>query len=264
MAPSSSPRLLSQTHQRGSTEDGRRKRSSSSFMASNSLEEEDGRRFVRFSHCGKVLVVAPNLFVITHHSNPLSYLSRSLVQIKSHGQKVLKRADAGEDVWAPLREKPALVQKLVAKQAKSPRFIMPSIPYQASIARPRQVPKPKLKPRPVSTPEEPPLGVRFSVGNGRRENDSGRAVFRTQFGGTGNLSFSFRDAPQRVEDEESSAPPYSSDTFHPSDCRTPERPDPTMIKSTAVLAATALCQLSAGWDKKSSSDDHERVNIVSP
>ena len=191
--------------------------------------------------------------------------NRSLVQIKSHGQKVLKRADAGEDLWAPLREKQGLVQELVAKQLRSPNFIMPRISSSARVATRRQLPKPKLKPRPV-TSEAPTTDrvVHFSIGNGRRENESGPAVFRTKFGGAGNASFSFRDVPQHVEDEESTAPSYSSEAtwFDPSDCRTPDRPDPHMIKSTAVLAATALCQLSVGWDDKSS--DEHLVNIVSP
>jgi hypothetical protein len=106
-------------------------------------------------------------------------------------------------------------------------------------------------------------GVHFSIGNGRRENESGPAVFKTKIGSASNLSFSFRDAPQQVEDEEFNS---LHGNFDASECRTPQRQDPHMIKSTAVLAATALCQLSVGWeDKKSSSDDDtQHVNIVSP
>jgi len=232
-------------------------------MASSSLEEEGGRRFAPFCHSGKRLMrMAPISFGVDIDSYPFCIFQRSLVQIKSHGQKVLQRADAGEDLWAPLREKPALVAQLVAKQMKSPNFLLPRIPTRASIA-PRKLPKPKLKPRPVTTSEEIAQGVLFSIGNGRRENETSPAVFRTQFGGTGNRSFTF---PPQVEDEHPRAPYFSSsETFEPSDCRTPERPEPQIVKSTAVLAATALCQLSLSRDnKKRSSDDQEQVNIVSP
>jgi hypothetical protein len=185
------------------------------------------------------------------------------VQVKSHGQKVLKRADAGEDIWAPLREKPRLVRELVAKATKSPNFVMPRLPAKASI-----MPKPKLMPRRSMIWEQgstEETGVFPSVGVCCRENEAADAVFRTQFGSTCSQSFSLRnDIPQKVEDEEST-PSYSLSNGL-SDCQTPRQRPPQMIAPTAVLAAAALCQLSVGGGKPESSTDeeHHGVNIVSP
>jgi len=197
-------------------------------------------------------------------------LDRSLVQIKSHGQKVVKRAEAGEDIWLPLKHNPWLIKQLISEVTRSPNFEMP-LPPAFPPARFPIVTKPKLKPRPVVTWEERAAtcqgsSVLFSVGNSRKVNDSSAAVFRTQFGGSGNLSFSFHGTPEQalVQDEGSRTSSTSSaDAFV---YQTPKRPDPQMIAPTAVLAATALCQLSVGQqDKKSSSDgDQCRVNIVSP
>lgn len=194
------------------------------------------------------------------------HANRSLVQVKSHGQKVLKRADAGEDLWDPLRENEALVQELVTKVSSSPKFIMPRLPHgRVSMApRRRQLPKLKLKPRPARTESASTDGsVHFTIGNGRRDNETGPSVFRTQFGGTSKQTFSFRDVPQTVEDEESCAPSYSSSdfTYEASACQTPARSDPKMTKPTAVLAATALCQLSVGLEDD---EDQLKANLVSP
>jgi SHAQKYF class myb-like DNA-binding protein len=191
---------------------------------------------------------------------------RSLVQVKSHGQKVLKRADAGEDIWIPLRENPGLVHDLVAEVSSSPKFIMPKIAVQVSpsIAPRRPVPKLKLKPRPVKTENLSPAdgNLHFTIGNGRRENETGPSIFRTMFGGTSNQTFSFRHVPHQVEDEGSCATTHSSScaSFDPSDCQSPARPDPQMMKQTAVLAAAALCQLSSGWED----EDQQQANLVSP
>ena len=189
------------------------------------------------------------------------------MQVKSHGQKVLKRADAGEDIWIPLRENPGLVHDLVAKVSSSPKFIMPRIPGPVSttIAPRRPVPKLKLKPRPAKTETSSPAdgNLHFTIGNGRRENETGTSVFRTLFGGPSNQSFSFQHVPHRVEDERSCAPSHSSSscaTFDPSECQSPARPDPQMMKQTAVMAAAALCQLSSGWED----EDQQQANIVSP
>lgn len=169
----------------------------------------------------------------------------------------------GEDICVALRENAALVQELVAKVSSSPKFIMPKMASgRVSIEPRRPLPKLKLKPRPLTT-ESPPFdgSVHFTIGNGRRENETAPAVFRTQFGRP-NQTFSFRDIPHPVEDEDSCAPSHSSSvaSFEPSDCQTPARPDPKMMKPTAVLAAAALCQLSVGWDD----GDQQQANIVSP
>ena len=108
-------------------------------------------------------------------------------------------------------------------------------------------------------------GVFPSVGLGYREIEAADAVFRTQFGSTCSQSFSLRnDVPQKVEDEELTPSSTLSDGL--SDCQSPRQRPPQMIAPTAVLAATALCQLSVGGGKPKSSTDEEQhgVNIVSP
>lgn len=177
----------------------------------------------------------------------------------------MKRLDNGEDIFTPMRDKASFLEMLLAK-----RTTQKSSDGKTSSPSPRPPPKLKLKPRPVSLQDSSQGGsLLFSVRNGYKENEIGSSpVFRTSFG-AGNVSFSFRTAPlqsQELEDEAFTTTPSPSSvllTPTTSACLlTPDRPDPNVIKSTAVEAAAALCQLSAAWDKKSSGEQH--FNIVSP
>jgi hypothetical protein len=174
------------------------------------------------------------------------------------------RLDEGEDIFTPLRDKTSFLEMLLATKRtthkdqemklNSPRRPLPTLKL-----------KPKPNPRPVffGDPSHD-ASVLFSVRNDCREN--GSPVFRTNFG-AGNLSFSFPSAPLRSQDVEgvTTIPSPTSVLVTPTTSQvllTPDRPDPNLIKSTAVDAAAALCQLSTAWDKKSSGEQH--YNIVSP
>ena len=54
----------------------------------------------------------------TNHASCVFISLRSLVQIKSHAQKVLKRMEAGENVFRRLEENYSLVDNLVVQAAK--------------------------------------------------------------------------------------------------------------------------------------------------
>jgi hypothetical protein len=195
----------------------------------------------------------------------ISYLvPRSLVQIKSHAQKVCMRLDDGEEIFTPLRDKANLLDMLLSKRTTP-------MDKEMKPNSPRPLPKLKLKPKPQPRPtcfEHPShdASVLFSVRNDCR--GSGSPLFRTNFG-AGNLSFSFRTAPLPSQEIEgvptTTIPSPSSVLVTPTTSQvllTPDRPDPNLIKSTTVEAAAALCQLSSAWDKMSSCEQH--YNVVSP
>jgi hypothetical protein len=158
-----------------------------------------------------------------------------------------------------MRDKASFIDMLLAK-----RTTQKCSGLKTSSPSPRPLPKLKLKPRRASVRESSQdYNLLFSVRNGCKENDSGsNPVFRTSFG-AGNVSFSFRTAPSQSQELENEALTSVLVTPSTSACLlTPDRPDPNVIKSTAVEAAAALCQLSSAWDKKSSGEQH--YSIVSP
>lgn len=177
----------------------------------------------------------------------------------------MKRLDNGEDIFSPMKDKASFLEMLLAK-----RTTQKCSGLKTSSPSPRPLPKLKLKPRRASVRDSSQdYNLLFSVRNGCNENDSGsNPVFRTSFG-AGNVSFSFSTAPSQSQELENEAftttPSLTSVLVSPSTSAcllTPDRPDPNVIKSTAVEAAAALCQLSSAWDKKSSGEKH--YSIVSP
>jgi hypothetical protein len=63
--------------------------------------------------------------ILTHLMFVVCSPSRSLIQIKSHAQKVLKREEAGDDVFAPLKANKDKVEALVKDKS---RLFMPNNP----------------------------------------------------------------------------------------------------------------------------------------
>lgn len=70
------------------------------------------------------------------------YLFRSLVQIKSHAQKVLKRLEAGENVFRRLEENCNIVDTLVVQAARQHEALSQTsahMPKSAAAKRKKQV-----------------------------------------------------------------------------------------------------------------------------
>lgn len=208
------------------------------------------------------------------HRSASCLCDRSLVQIKSHAQKVVKRWDSGESIFAPLKSKESLLSMLLAKRSSGPSSLQSKSP---SKSRSRPIPRPKLKPRPQALEVSEGQGstAHFPTGNRHHENDSNPPFFRTKFGAS-NVSFSFHNsilqARNAQDDESNFSPSLTSEILFPastltpatSDCLTPARPSLHLIESNSVMAAAALCQLSTvGWEKKSLGK-HSNYNIVSP
>ena len=209
---------------------------------------------------------------------------RTLIQIKSHAQKVVKRDEAGDDIFAPLKANKSRIEALVKSKfdqsdKKSTKAQSTAAYNEGPIAMHRTgtVNAPMHLLSSCTTKDD---RFRFTVGGQQERPFAESTVFRATLGGSTvfgrGVSFAFSPAGElRHESDDESAIKDSSVSSISSKsnsmasdvsnqaamCVTPQRKDNQRVD---VMAAEALCGLSGLVSRKKRKADPVFPYMVSP
>jgi hypothetical protein len=281
-----------------------------SCMDSRSLARDAGRRFGHFFRPGKLFdssilvgltVIETRWLCLELHGDcdthilttKYSYFlprypdmrdvvsGRTLIQIKSHAQKVVKRDEAGDDIFAPLKANKSRIEALVNSKVdlsdkKSTKAQSTAAYNERPIAMHRTgtVNAPMHLLSSCTTKDD---RFRFTVGGQQERPFAESTVFRATLGGSTvfgrGVSFAFSPAGElrHESDDESAIKDSSVSTISSKSnstasdvsavCVTPQRKDNQRVD---VMAAEALCGLSGIVSRKKRKADPVFPYMVSP
>lgn len=201
---------------------------------------------------------------------------RTLIQIKSHAQKVVKRDEAGDDIFAPLKANKSRIEALVKSQVelsdKKSKKAQATAAYNErpiSIHRTGTANAPMHLLSSCATRDD---RFRFTVGGQQERHFVESTVFRATLGGSTVLgrgvSFAFSPAGELRHESPTLSTMSSKSHSAACDvsnqavvCLTPER---KVDQRFDVMAAEALCGLSGVAPRKKRNADHPSPYMVSP